>query len=62
MAKVPKRYVNQITNVWNDLFQEAADAMAYVDADTDCDESHIKILDKLQERFDKAIAHIINAE
>lgn len=62
MAKIQKRYIDQLTNVWNDLFQEAADAMAYVDADTDCDESDIKILDKLQERFDKAMAHIINAE
>lgn len=28
----------------------------------EADESDIKILDKLQERFDKAMAHIINAE
>jgi len=62
MAKIQKRYINQLTKVWNDLFQEAADAMAYVDADTDCDESDIKILDKLQKRFDKAMAHIVNAE
>lgn len=58
MAKVQKRYINQIVKVWNDLFQEAADAMAYVDADTDCDESDIKVLDRLQDRFDKAIAHL----
>lgn len=58
MSKVQKRYINQIVKVWNDLFQEAADAMAYVDADTDCDESDIKVLDRLQDRFDKAIAHL----
>ena len=62
MAKIQKRYINQLTKVWNDLFQEAADAMAYVDADTDCDEGDIKILNKLQKRFDKAMAHIVNAE
>lgn len=59
MAKIQKRYIDQLTRVWNDLFQEAADAMAYVNADTNCDDSDIKILDKLQERFDKAMAHII---
>ena len=62
MAKIQKRYIDQLIRVWNDLFQEAADAMTYVDADTDCDSNYIKILDKLQERFDKAMAHIVNAE
>lgn len=62
MAKIQKRYIDQLERVWYDLFQEAANAMCYVDCDNMCDEKYLKILDKLQERFDKAIAHIINAE
>ena len=58
MAKVQKRYINQIVKVWNDLMQEATDAMCYKDCDNNCDESYIKVLDKLQDRFDKAIAHL----
>ena len=62
MAKIQKRYIDQLTRVWNDLFQEATDAMCYVDCDNNCDEKYLKILDKLQERFDKAMVHIVNAE
>ena len=62
MAKIQKRYIAQLTRVWNDLFQEAMDAMCYVDCDNNCDEKYLKILDKLQERFDKAMDHIVNAE
>ena len=57
--KVPKRYINQIVKVWDNLFQEAEDAMRYVDCDNDCSEKYIKTLDKLQDRFDKAIAHLM---
>lgn len=56
--KVPKRYVDQIVRVWTDLMQEATDAMCYVDCDNDCDGSYYKTLDRLQDRFDKAIAHL----
>lgn len=58
MAKIKKRYIDQLTRVWNDLFQEAADAMGYVDCDNMCDGKYVKVLDKLQDRFDKAMAHI----
>ena len=58
MAKVQKRYIDQIVKVWSDLMQEAIDAMSYVDCDNDCDEKYIKVLDRLQDRFDKAIAHL----
>ena len=62
MAKIQKRYIDQLTRAWNDLFQEAKGAMCYVDCDNRCDEKYLVILDKLQKRFDKAMAHIINAE
>lgn len=56
-SKVGKKYINQIRKVWDALWDEACDAMGYVDCDNDCDEKYLKTLDKLQERFDKAIAH-----
>ena len=57
MAKVKKKYINQLIRVWNALYDEAADAMGYVDCDNDCDEKYIKVLDRLQDRFNKAITH-----
>jgi hypothetical protein len=62
MAKIQKRYIDQLTRVWNDLWQEAYNAMSYVDDDNNCDGKFEKVLDKLYDRFDKAMAHIINAE
>ena len=58
MAKIRKRYIKQLENVWFDLMQEAIDAMSYVDCDNACDGKYVKVLDKLQDRFDKAMAHI----
>lgn len=58
MAKVKKKYINQLIRVWNALYDEAENAMGYVDCDNDCDEKYIKVLDRLQDRFDKAIAHL----
>ena len=57
MAKVPKRYINQLKNVWYDLYNEAYDAMQYVDCDNECDCKYVDILNKLEDRFNKAIAH-----
>lgn len=37
MAKIQKRYIDQLTRVWNDLWQEAYNAMSYVDDDNNCD-------------------------
>lgn len=62
MAKIKKCYIDQLTKVWNDLMQEAEDAMSYVDTDNDCDGKYTQRLDKLQERFDKAMVHIIDAK
>lgn len=59
MAKIQKRYIDQLTRVWNDLWQEAYNAMSYVDDDNNCDGEFEKVLDKLYDRFDKAMAHII---
>ena len=58
MAKIQKRYIEQLEKVWRDLWQEAYNAMSYVDCDNDGDEKFEKVLDKLYDRFDKAMAHI----
>lgn len=58
MAKVKKKYIDQLIRVWNALYNEAADAMSYVDDDNECSEKNFKVLDRLQDRFDKAIAHL----
>ena len=55
--KVPKRYIDQLTKVWDDLYEEAYDAMQYVDCGNHCDGYYVGILNRLQDRFDKAIAH-----
>lgn len=56
-TNVSKRYINQLTTVWDDLYNEAQNAMCYVDCDNECNEKYLKVLDKLQDRFDKTIAH-----
>ena len=58
MAKIQKRYIKQLEKVWSDLWEEAYNAMSYVDSDNDGDEKFEKVLDKLYDRFDKAMAHI----
>ena len=58
MAKVARKYINQIRKCWDDLYSEAWDAMEYVVYDTDCDERHMNTLEKLYDRFDKAMAHL----
>lgn len=58
MAKIQKRYIKQLEKVWRDLWQEAYNAMSYVDSDNNGDEKFEKVLDKLYDRFDKAMAHI----
>ena len=58
MSKVSKRYINQIKKVWYDLFYEATQAMSYVDDENDGDEQYLKVLDRLDDRFCKAIAHL----
>lgn len=59
MAKVKKKYIDQLIGVWNALYDEAADAMGYVDDDNEGNENYFKVLNRLQDRFDKAIAHFI---
>lgn len=58
MAKIQKRYIKQLEKVWRDLWEEAYNAMSYVDSDNGRDGECEKVLDKLDDRFDKAMAHI----
>ena len=58
MSKVEKKYINQIRKCWDDLYSEAWDAMEYVDCDNHCDGKYAKSLDKLYDRFNKAMKHL----
>lgn len=60
MAKIQKRHIDQINRVWGDLMQEAYDALSYVDCDNDCDGKYNKTLERLDDRFERALENIIN--
>ena len=50
-ANVKKRLIK----LYSDIIQYACDNAAYVDCDTDCDESYLRDIERFERRFDNLI-------